>query len=503
MKIFKSAQIREADAFTIANEPVSSIELMERAASGLVSEIIKLYQYDTIFIIFCGPGNNGGDGLALARLLTEKKYSVEVFIPKISNRFSDDFTINFNRLKQFKNIEIFEISDKNSFPKFQKNTVIIDALFGSGLTRPLSGFSCEIVDFLNNSGCEIVSVDIPSGLSGEENFEENKTVIKAAYTLTFEFPFLSFFLPENEDFIGDFKIIPIGIHPEFIKKTETEYFYIEKDEIQSKLKKRKKFSHKGNYGHGLLLAGSYGKAGACTLATRSCLRTGIGLLTAHVPKCNYQIQQITNPEAMLTIDAEENFIAELPDLSKYNAAAIGPGIGFSKKTKFLLKDLILNFKHPIVFDADAITILGENKNWLAEIPENSVFTPHPKEFERLVGTSENNFQRNRMQIEFSKKYKCFVVLKGAYSSISTPDGKCFFNSAGNPGMAKGGSGDVLTGMILAMLAQNYLPEDAVLLSVYFHGLAGDLAAEKLGQISMTSADLCDFISKAFTKTLIN
>jgi NAD(P)H-hydrate epimerase len=499
IKIFNASQIRDADSYTISHEPIHSIDLMERAAEKIVEELINLYKEKVPFAIFCGSGNNGGDGLAVARLLSLKDYKVEVYFAKISNRFSDDFSINLDRLKQIKTLNISEISDKVQLPAFNKNTVLIDALFGSGLTRPLTGFSAEIVNYLNNLHCDIISIDIPSGLFGEENSSQQNAIVKAKYTLTFEFPYLSFFFPENEEYVGTFKVLPIGIHPDYVNNTQCNRFFIQQEDIIKYYKVRKNFSHKGQFGHALLLAGNYGTAGANILAARGCLRSGIGLLTCHVPKCNVQILQMSVPEALLSVDDEQFVISNLPEFAKFNIAAIGPGIGFDEKTEIAVKTLITHFKKPIIFDADAITILGKNKNWLDLISENSVFTPHIKEFERLAGPSENNFRRNERQIKFSVKYKCFVVLKGAYTAITTPDGKCFFNSTGNPGMAKGGSGDVLTGILLALSAQGYPIEDAVIMAVYLHGLAGDIAAEKFGQTAMTSGDIVSGIADAFRK----
>lgn len=494
MKIFTANLTREADNYTIKNEPISSLNLMERAASRAADKILKLYFDKINFSVFAGPGNNGGDGLVIARLLAEKGLNVNVYFVKFTDKVSDDFDANFKRLQKIKDVKINILDDINKFPLFRKNEIIIDAIFGSGLTRILKGFPEEVVKSINESGNDVVAIDSPSGLFGEDNPVGKRTVIRAKHTLSFQYPSLSFMFAENDIYVGEFHTIDIGVHKDFIKNTETPFYYTLKEDV--KIKKRKKFSHKGHYGHALLISGSYGKAGANFLAAKAAHRAGIGLLTSAVPVCNYQILQISSPETMLFIDSEEKFISTLPDLSKYNAIAIGPGIGFAENTKLMLKKLIENYNKPIVFDADAVTILSENKDWLRNIPESSIFTPHPKEFERLVGKSNTNFEAMQKQIDFSKKYKVFVVLKGAHTSISTPEGQVYFNSTGNPGMATGGSGDVLTGIILSFLSQGYIPSEAAIYGVYIHGLAGDFAAENKGQYPLIASDIIDFLPEA-------
>ncbi len=498
MKIFTSDMTRKADNFTIINEPISSLNLMERAAGRATDKILKLYFDKINFVIFVGPGNNGGDGLVIARLTAEKGFNVSVYFVKFTEKVSDDFKANYERLKNVKEVSIFVLDDIIKFPDIKKNTLIIDAIFGSGLSRSLSGFPEKVVSKINKLPNEVVAVDIPSGLFGENNPGRKRTIIQANHTLTFQYPSLSFLFPENEQYIGEFHIIDIGIHKGFIKETDTPYYYIQKDDV--KLRKRKKFSHKGNYGHALLIAGSYGKAGAQILSAKAAHRTGVGLLTAVVPSLNYQILQISSPETMLFIDKNERNISAFPDLKKFNAVAIGPGIGFSEQTQKMLKNLLENYRNPIVFDADALTILSKNKNWLKLVPENSIFTPHPKEFERLVGKSVTGFERLQKQIEFAEKYKVYLILKGAHTATVTPEGTVCFNSTGNPGMATGGSGDVLTGIISSLLSQNYTPFDAAVFGVYIHGLAGDFAAEQKGQYPLIASDIINFLPDALKCT---
>lgn len=494
MKLFNAELTREADNYTIEHEPIFSIDLMERAASLATEKILQLFPEYKSFVIFVGPGNNGGDGLVVARLLSDKGFKVNLQIVKFTENFSKDFKINLERINEQGKVNIHILKNEEDFPFINNDQIIVDAVFGSGLSRKLSGFPEQVVKLINSSGAKIVAIDSPSGLFGEENPAGERTVITAEHTLTFQYPSLSFLFPENEDFVGTFHIIDIGIHPDYIKKTDTEYYYVEKEDVI--IKKRKKFSHKGNYGHALITAGSYGKAGASVLTVKAAHRTGAGLITALVPKANYEIMHISSPETMLKIDKNEYCLSEMPDLKPFNAVAVGPGIGFEDKTKKLILNLIENYNNPGVFDADAITILSENKNWLKKVPSGSIFTPHPKEFERLIGKTDNNYQRMLKQIEFAKTYNVVLILKGAHTSVATPEGKVFFNSSGNPGLATGGSGDVLTGIIVSLLAQNYTPQEAAVYGVFIHGLSGDLAAERYGQDALIASDIINLLPDA-------
>ncbi len=505
MKILSTVQVKEADKYTIEKEPILSIDLMERAASRAAEWIFSNIGAENDFAIFVGPGNNGGDGLVIARHIDkaqrEKNLTnkVVVFVVKFTDKYSQDFKTNLDRLKNT-NVQVHYITSAEDFPRDLSDFVVIDAIFGSGLSRPAQGLPGEIIQKINQADKKLViSIDIPSGLFGEENYREPQNIVKADYTLTFEFPFLSFFFAENEEYVGEFVIIPIGIHPEFIRQVETNYFTIEKEDIRRLLRPRRKFSHKGNYGHGLLVAGHYGTMGAAILAARAAHRTGIGLLTAHLPSRCVDIMQVASPETIVQVDEQNDTVsAYVQNLEKFNAIGIGPGIGLMQEPALLLRDLLIKAKDKrFVIDADAITILGQNKDWLELLPPMSILTPHPKEFERIAGPSPNHYQRNRLQLEFSRKYNVIVVLKGAYTAITLPDGRCYFNTTGNPGMATGGSGDVLTGMILSFLAQGYEPEHAAMIGVYLHGLAGDIAADFNGYEALIPSDIIDFLPQAF------
>ena len=500
MKIFPIEQIREADKFTVMHEPVASIDLMERAAKHCVNWIMEHFDLTTGFKIVCGLGNNGGDGLAIARLLAEKNYTVEVFIINYSDKGSNDFNVNLERLKLISKVNIDEI---NSSIPFQtaftpgKNDVIIDSLFGSGLNRAVEGLVAQVIDVVNKSFCKIISIDIPSGLYGDILNDVNDKIISADQTLTFQFPKLSFMFPENSNYIGEFTVLDIGLHPAFINQTQTKNYFTTKEDVKSFLKTRNKAAHKGNFGHAMLIAGSYGKMGAAVLSSKACINSGAGLLTVRIPKCGYEILQTSIPEVMCETDTETNFITEAIRVEKYNAIGIGPGIGTEKETQNVVKMLIQSSSVPLVFDADAINCIAENKTWLSFIPANSIFTPHPKEFERLVGKAKNSIERLEQQREFSIKYNAYVVLKGAHTSISAPNGDIFFNSTGNPGMATAGSGDVLTGIITSLLAQGYNSKQACILGVYLHGLAGDFASHEKTEDSMIASDIINHLSDAY------
>jgi len=500
MKIFSSSQIKSIDSFTIENEPVKSSDLMERAAHKLLEWIMSRFQRPAHFVIFTGPGNNGGDGLALARLLKESRYDVEIHNVNFSDKVTEDWKINFSRVEKYSDIPFADIKSGEGFPLICAGDIIIDAIFGSGLTKPVDGLAGEIIRKINSTANFVISVDMPSGLfAGENSANDPENIVKADYTLSFQFPKLSFLFAENYCYTGEWHLLPIGLHPTCIQDITTPYYYIENKEVRPLLKKRVKFDHKGNFGHALLLAGSKGKMGAAVLSAKAALRTGAGLITCHLPGDGRNVIHAAVSEAMVSSDENNEIISSLPDLTLYNSIGIGPGIGTAEATENILKKILSDFVKPVVIDADAINILGKNKNYLDLIPAGSILTPHPKEFERIAGVTDNTYDRLLAQISFSEKYNCIIVLKGAYTSVSLPDGKVYFNSTGNPGMATAGSGDVLTGMILSLLAQGYSPENASIAGVFIHGLAGDIAAEKSCHESLIASDIIDNISNAFIR----
>jgi len=501
MKVFETRQIREIDAFTISHEPVSSSELMERAAAGCVKWITDHIPSHAFIRIFAGPGNNGGDGWAIARLLADQKYgNIRMYPLQISGIISSDSDHNRGRLNEQGLVPVKEISKESDFPALNQEDIVIDALYGSGLSRPLEGLPLHLVRYINASHCRVVAIDIPSGLHGEDNSGIHEDcIIQATVTLSFEFPKRAFFYAENDKYTGRFQIIPIGLHPKIIRECPASFYYVTFDDIQGILKTRARFSHKGTYGHALLIAGHCGMTGAAILSAKACLRSGVGLLTTHVPAKCYPIVQGAIPESIFSLDSSETVLSTLPALGGYTAIGAGPGLGSSQPTALAFKSLLLTCGKPMVLDADALNILAAQPEWIDFVPVNTILTPHPGEFDRLAGPSANGFARNKRQIEFAMNHRLIVVLKGAFTAIALPNGKCYFNSTGNPGMATAGSGDVLTGVILSLLAQGYSPEEAALAGCYIHGLAGDMAAVEFGQQALIASDIIAYLPYAFIK----
>jgi ADP-dependent NAD(P)H-hydrate dehydratase / NAD(P)H-hydrate epimerase len=495
MKVFSAAQIKQWDAYAIAHEPIAPIDLMERAASKCFEWLLQQNYAQKHFHIFCGKGNNGGDGLAIARMLIKKRYTVTVYILEFGNIGTADFQTNLARLHEC-STDIHFIQSQDFFPLIKNNAIIIDALFGTGLNKPLEGISAALVNHLNQSAAEIIAVDLPSGLSADTSSKGN-AVINATHTLSFQNYKLAFLLPENEEYCGIIHILNIGLHKKFESEEDVAFELTDAAFIKAMYKPRKKFAHKGNFGHAALLCGSNGMMGAAVLGARACLRAGAGKLTCYIPKCGYAILQTAVPEAMCVI-AGEDYILSAPEIEKFNAVGIGPGIGLQNIHASLLKEIFTKFNKPMIIDADALNTIAQNKELLSFIPPLSIITPHPKEFERLFGTTVNDFERLQLALQKSKEHNIYIVLKGHNTFIGTPeDGKSFFNSTGNAGMAKGGSGDVLSGVITGLLAQGYTPLQSCIMGVYLHGLAGDLAATKFSQEAMLASDIVECLGEAF------
>lgn len=499
MKILTTEQIRQADQYTIIHEPIASLNLMERAASCLAERILQIFPEQDSFAIFCGPGNNGGDGLAIARLLLQQKKQVHIYIPSYGQKFSEDCGVNLNRLKSTGCDSIHFLASGNDFPVIPENILVIDALYGNGLSRPLDGLVKELVQHINRSSSIKVAIDVPSGLMGENNVENDReAIIKADITLTLELPKLAFLFADNTPYTGKWEIVPIGLHKDFTERAETSFEVVTHEMVRSLLKERPSSGHKGTFGHALLIAGSYGKMGAAVLASEGVLRAGAGLLTTRIPRCGYAVLQAAFPEAMADVDeTEEHISGRIQQLEKYDAAGVGPGIGTATGTRQMLKLLIQEAQQPIVMDADALNILSEEKTWMEFLPAHTILTPHPGEFDRLAGKHTDGYSRLQSQRKLSQKHGIYIVLKGAYTSVSTPSGDVYFNSTGNSGMATAGSGDVLTGILTGLLAQGYNPFQAALLGVYLHGLAGDLAAQENSEPSLIASDILRMLGKAY------
>ena len=497
MKILSAEQIRNADKYTIEHEPIKSIDLMERASRAFVQWFESNFTRDRNLYIFCGTGNNGGDGMAVARILSFRKWNVQTITVRKSARKTQDFTINYLKLAEVRQIDNIEKKEDLKF-EITEQDIVIDAIFGSGLVREVKGIYAQVLQFINTSGATIVSIDVPSGLFIDKITPKN-SVITADHVLSFQLPKLGFLIPENSEFVKSWSVADIGLDQNFINSQDTIYEYIDHDIAGRIIKPRNKFAHKTNFGRIMLMSGSYGKMGACILCAKASMKSGAGLVTAHIPRCGYDIIQTAIPEVMTSTDFEKRYLTSIPDLEPYDAIGIGPGIDQHIDTYEVIAQLLDNYRKPTVFDADAINIIADEQSFMKLLPEGSILTPHPGEFKRLVGFWNDDFERLELQIAISKEFKVFIVLKGAHTSISTPDGRVFFNSTGNPGMATGGSGDVLTGIITGLLGQKYSPEHAAILGVYLHGLAADLAVADLGEESLIASDINDYLPKAFNK----
>ena len=469
IKIFATDKVKELDQYTIQHEPISSIDLVERAATTFVHEFCRRYSKQVRIVIFAGQGNNGADALAIARLLNEESYRVETYLFNPTEHLSVECEQNKQRLLDMERIEFTEVVRDFEPPTLTDRDVVIDGL-----------------------------IDIPSGLFGEDNRKnDSEAIIKASLTLTFGFPKLAFLFPENEQYVGEWKILDIGIHPDAIYETASPYSLVTEEDISYSLKSRKRFAHKGTFGHALLIAGSKGKMGAALLSAKACLRSGAGLLTVHIPTRGESIFQTAFPEAMLSLDANPDYFSTVPEIGSYSAVGMGPGLGQHLESAAAIERILQSSTKPVVIDADAINIMASNKDLFNKIPPRSILTPHPKEFDRIAGESTNSYDRLMKAQSFAAEHKICIVLKGAYTAICSPAGNIYFNSCGNPGMATAGSGDVLTGIILGLLAQDYSPETAAVVGVFLHGTAGDLAAAFRSEESMIASDITDMLGKAF------
>jgi ADP-dependent NAD(P)H-hydrate dehydratase / NAD(P)H-hydrate epimerase len=488
IKILSTAQIHELDRYTIEHEPISSLDLMERACQAFVDWFRSRFQPSSEILIVCGTGNNGGDGLGIARILFNLNFDVTVCIVPGDSKPSADYQSNLNRLPE--SVKRISFHEKSSLPE---SDILIDSLFGSGLSRPVQGIYADVILQINRSRAKKIAVDIPSGLFADSN--STGLSVQADLTVTFQLPKLSFLLPQHEKSVGEWHEVDIGLSQKFIDEAKSRFYFVDADSIRALIKPRDRFSHKGNFGHALIIGGSYGKIGANVLATRAALRAGSGLVTSLVPRCGYSILQSAIPEAMVLTDLEDKILAHVPDISSYTSIGIGPGLGRDPRTVSFLANLFSHEITPSVIDADALNILSDNRDIQNLISANSILTPHPGEFKRLVGNWKNDFERLEMQRALALRLKSIVVLKGAHTSIAMPSGDIYFNSSGNPAMATAGSGDVLTGLLTALLAQGYRPQEAALIGVYVHGLAGDLAAKKLFLI--IASDIIEEIPTAF------
>ncbi len=496
MKIFTAAQIRACDAYTIKAGAISSIELMERAAGRCVAWIRENLPKDSLFVVLCGTGNNGGDGLAISRMLHQKGYGVKAFLLRFSNVLSPDCEENLHRLEAIDS-ELVSIVPPDTFiTDIPKHIIIIDALLGTGLNRPVEGWLAEFIKHVNILPNRKIAVDIPSGLPSDVVNDHDAAALKVSDTLSFQFYKRTFLHPESGVFAGNIHILDIGLDKTFINATGTLYRTIDQSDIAVIYRPRSPFTHKGSYGKVLLIGGSYGKMGAITLCSKAALRAGSGMVTALIPGCGYTILQTAAPEVKCETSGA-HFIEKIEGYDSYTTIGIGPGLGTDNSTGHALAGFLEEYKEPVVLDADALNLIARQPELLARLPKGSVITPHPKEFSRLFGESSNSMihlEHARIQ---AMRYNINIVLKGHHTAVVTSEGECWYNLTGNAGMAKGGSGDVLTGIITGLLAQGYKPAEAAIMGVYLHGLAGDIAAKKMSQEALIASDIIDNLGKAF------
>jgi len=494
LPIYPASIIRLWDEYTMLYEPITSVDLMERAAMACTGWITENIKADIPIAIVCGNGNNGGDAFVIARHLFHSNFKVSIYINDVAKRSTDN-AINFERLLNQCYAEIIIIPADCTF-HFPENTLIVDGIFGTGLTRKVDGFWENVIRAINKSECKVISIDLPSGLHsgpGKELPSVTDSIVKADITLTFQTPKLSMLISGWGQFCGLLEILNIGLHSNFIDSNPTNHFFITKADIQQRFIKREKFSHKGTYGHAFIIAGHNEKCGAAILSSKACIKSGAGRVSLHSGLDCISAVNTSVPEVMI-----ERTIFEKLDLTNYSSIGIGPGIGTDIKKAQMLAYLMENAKCPLLLDADAISILAQSENTF-KLPANTILTPHPKEFDRLVGLSSNAFDRLNKANDFAKEKNVILVLKGAYTAICSPDGNIYFNSTGNQGMATAGSGDVLTGMITAFLAQGHQPMDSAILGVYCHGKSGDFAANRKSMTGLLASDIIDNLDLVFSE----
>jgi len=496
VKIFSAAQIRACDAYTIHATPIASIDLMERAASRCVEWTLGQHGRDSLYVVLCGTGNNGGDGLAITRLMQQQGCPVKAFLLQFNPELSADCAINLERLQKCGD-ELVEILQPDMFiTDIPENIIVIDAILGTGLNRAVQDWVANFIEHINQLPNKKIAIDIPSGMPADNIPEDGASIIEATDTLSFQFYKRAFLHEETGRYAGNVHILDIGLDKTFINSTHTHYHATDKAYVKSMYRKRKQFSHKGTYGLALLVGGSYGAMGAICLATRSAARAGAGKTKALVPDIGYDIIQTVVPEAMCSTNGRK-YLTEINGWNTADAMAIGPGLGTEWETQRAFELFIDECKQAIVIDADALNIIGKKPELLSKIPPGSILTPHPKEFERIFGKTVNTMQQVEVARMQAMRYNLYIVLKNRYTAIVSPEGECWYNLTGNPGLATAGSGDVLTGIITGLLAQGYEAGDAALMGVYLHGLAGDYAADARSQEAMIAGDIAEHLGTAF------
>lgn len=497
-KIFKTSEIPEIDLYTVRQEPILSIDLMERASRVWTENFLETFPECKRVAVITGHGNNGGDGYAIARLLMGQGVETQVFRLVLSGEMSQDCRTNYLRYLE-RGGDVTEVREADDVAPVE-GCCIIDAIFGTGINRRVTGLAASVIAKVNRLPNLVVAVDVPSGLKGEDNAGRDvDAIVRADYTFTFQFPKVAFMLPENESYVGKWKVLDIGLHPDIIARKPASFYYLTENRVAEMLPRTPKFAHKGINGRGLLIAGARNMMGAAVLAAKAAVRSGAGLLYCHVPALGRDVIHTAVPEALLELDESENCFSEVRKAGQYDAVAIGPALGKNPETVQGLRDLLKQWRGTTIIDADALNILSEHRELLELLHEGCILTPHFKEFERLAGKSVNDFERLNKLSTFAGQYRVCVVLKGAHTVIAAPDGTLIFNMSGNPGMAKGGAGDVLTGVLLGLACNGLAPLEAALIGVFAHGLAGDIAAEAYGERGICAGLLAEGMGKAWKR----
>ena len=510
-RLFSVSEIRDCERFTMEKEHISSLELMERAGEVCTEEIASvlwLDEYEDVYV-YVGTGNNGGDGVVIATHLVEDSYIQNricvVLCAEENARYSEEMQYQLKRwqniVNQHDNAKLIRYSTDNQ-PKLKKGDIIVDALFGIGLSRPVTGFYAEVIRHINASDAYTIAIDTPSGLFADQHTPNGSSVVIADKTLSIQFMKKAFLLPENYPFVGDVEVVDIGM--EASGNLDSDCHLLLGSELRHLLRPRNPYAHKGTFGHGLLVAGCDRMPGAAVLAATAAMRGGIGKLTVHTVRSVRDILAVSLPEAIHDIDDNEQYVShinwnKLPE--NITTVAFGPGLGTANQTVSAMKDILDTVKLPLVIDADGLNMLAENRTWLAFLPPNSILTPHFAEFERLAGKPSDDFDRLERAKAFAQRYSVILVLKGHHTVVTFPDGRQFFNTTGNSGMATAGSGDVLTGLLLALLAQGYHPKHAAVLGVYLHGAAGDAYAENHAASTLIASDLPRYFSDAISRMM--
>jgi NAD(P)H-hydrate epimerase len=495
MKILSASQTREWDAFTILHEPIASIDLMEKAATACAEELVHRLPGQA-YCIVCGTGNNGGDGLAIARMLSAANMPVRVWVAGNPMAGSSDFKVNYERIRQ-SDIDVMVLAqDESELPAFRNEEWIIDALFGSGISRPAEGWHARLIAHMNNREGAIVSIDVPSGFQPDLYEFQITPIVQATFTLTFQRPLPALLFEENQQYAGEWRVLDIGLSPEFPDQVDTVMHMLTPEEADNWIPLRHRFGDKNAFGHVQVIAGSRGKMGAAVLCAHAAMRAGAGMVTGNVPLCGYDIIQTALPEAMCIPDEGTNELTSANVFNRATAIAIGPGIGTAPETALAVRRILNDARVPLVIDADALNLIA-HRDLLSKIPAGSILTPHAREFDRLFGAHVTHISRFHTLREKATELGVHIVLKGPYTFTATATGKVWVNFTGNQGMATAGSGDVLTGMIAALAARGIESDKAAIAGVYLHGLAGDVASMRLNSDQLIARDIIEAIPGAF------